>query len=90
MMAEYIDILLTKDGYFCVAPAWVIKEGDLICLPDAVRSGEDKIREVISVATDEKDGDHIKLIEKYIGYPLPKIHAKYNKREVLWNESVQE
>lgn len=88
-MTQYIDILLTKDGYFCVAPAWVVKEGDLIVLPNAV-TGDNGIREVISVATDEKDGDHIKLIEKYTGYPLPKITAKYYKNEVEWNEPVQE
>ena len=83
----YIDILLTKDGYFCVAPAWVVKEGDLVWLPDAL-NGENKVREVIAVATDEKDGDHIKMLEKYIGYPLPKITAKCNKSEVVWNDDV--
>lgn len=87
-MANYIDILLTKDGYFCVAPPWVIKEGDLIYLPDAM-NGE-KIREVISVFTDEVGGDAIKMIEKYIGYTLPKITAKYLKSEVEWDEPVQE
>lgn len=88
-MAKYIDILLTQDGVFCVAPPWAVKEGDLVCVPN-VLSGEDKIREVISVATDETDGDTIKLIEKYIGYPLPKIKAKYFKSEVAWDEPVQE
>lgn len=88
-MGNYIDILLTKAGYFCVAPPWVVKEGDLICLPDAV-SGENKTLEVVAVATDEVDGDHIKLLEKYIGYPLPKIKAKYHRNEVEWDEPVQE
>lgn len=88
-MTNYIDILLTLDGMFCVAPAWEVKEGDLIYLPD-VLSGENKIREVIAVATDEPGGNHIKLIEKYIGYPLPKITAKYLKSEVEWNEPIQE
>lgn len=88
-MKQYIDILLTKDGYFCVAPPWVVKEGDLICLPDAV-SGKNEIREVLSVVTDSVDGDHIKMMEKYIGYPLPKATAKYNKSEVEWDEPVQE
>ena len=85
----YIDILATKDGYFCVAPAWVVKEGDFVRLPDAL-SGEDKVREVIAVATDEVDGDHIKMLEKYIGYPLPRIAAKYKRSEVEWYEPVQE
>lgn len=88
-MGNYIDILLTKDGYFCVAPPWVVKAGDLIGLPDAV-SGESKVIEVIAVATDEVEGDHIKLIEKYTGYPLPKITAKYHRNEVEWDEPVQE
>ena len=89
MNTNYIDILLTKDGLFCVAPPWVVKEGDLVCLTDAL-SGEPKIREVVSVVTDEKDGDTQKLIEKYIGYPLPRIAAKYLKSEVEWDEPVQE
>lgn len=86
---NYIDILLTQDGMFCVAPPWAIKEGDLVCLPDAL-NGEDKIREVISVVTDKVGGDTIKLIKKYIGYPLPKVKAKYLKSEVEWDEPVQE
>ena len=86
---DYIDIVLTQDGMFCVAPPWVIKEGDLVSLPDAL-SGEERIREVVSVATDSTDGEHIKLIEKYIGFPLPRIKAKYLKSEVEWNEPVHE
>ena len=81
---EYIDILLTKDGYFCVAPAWTVREGDFVSLPDLL-SGKDKVHEVISVVTDEKDGDHIKMMEKYINYPLPRITAKFLKSEVEWD-----
>jgi hypothetical protein len=88
-MAQYIDILLTLDGHFCAAPPWTVKEGDLICLPDAL-SGKEEIHEVISAATDSTDGEYIKQIEKYIGYPLPKIKAKFLKSEVEWNEPVQE
>lgn len=88
-MTKYIDIVLTQDGMFCVAPPWVVKEGELICLPD-VLTGEPKIHEVISVATDSTDGDHIKLIEKYVGHSLPKVTAKYYKSEVEWDEAVQE
>lgn len=83
-MAEYIDIVLTQDGYFCVAPAWVVKVGDFVCVPDAL-GGDNKIREVIAVATDEADGDCVKMVKKYIGYDLPKITAKYQKSEVEWN-----
>jgi hypothetical protein len=35
-------------------------------------------------------GAFVKMVEKYIGYPLPKIHAKYHKNEVEWDEGVQE
>lgn len=88
-MANYIDVLLTKDGYFCVAPPWTVKEGDLIGLPDALNGGQ-KLCEVIAVSTDETDGDHIKMIEKYIGFSLPRITAKYFKSEAEWNEPVHE
>lgn len=88
-MAKYISILVTKDGYFCVAPPWMVKEGDLICLPDVI-TGEDKIREVLSVATDEVDGEFATMIKKYVGGELPRITAKFNKSEVEWNEPVQE
>lgn len=85
-MANYIDILVTKDGYFCAAPPWMIKEGDLICLPNAI-GGDKSIHEVVSVATDSTEGDFVKLVERYIGYPLPKIHAKFNRCEVEWDAS---
>ena len=86
-MNEYIDILLTANGVFCVAPPWVVKEGDMVSLPNTI-TGEDEILEVVAVSTDEEGGDHIKMVEKYIAYPLPKIKAKYVKSEVEWNEPV--
>ena len=86
-MSNYIDILLTANGVFCIAPPWVVKEGDMVSLPNAV-TGEEEILEVISVCTDEKDGDQIKMMEKYIGYPLPKVTQKYFKSEVEWDENV--
>lgn len=85
---EYIDILVTKDGYFCAAPPWTIEAGDLICLQNAM--GEECIREVISVATDKVGGDFTNMVKNYIGYPLPRIKAKYRKTEVAWDEPVQE
>ena len=57
---------------------------DFVGLPDAF-TGEDKLHEVIAVSTDDESGDHIKMIEKYIGCPLHKITTKYLKREVEWN-----
>lgn len=85
MNTNYIDILLTLTGVFCVAPPWVVKEGDLVSLTNTI-TGKDEVLEVIAVCTDETDGDHIKMVEKYIGYPLPKIKAKYLRSEVEWNE----
>ena len=85
-MSEYIDIVLTANGVFCAAPAWVVKEGDMVSLPNAI-TGKDEILDVIAVSTDEKDGDHIKMVEKYIGYPLPRITAKYFKTEIDWGEA---
>ena len=83
-MTQYIDIVLTRNGMFCVAPPWVVKEGDLVGLLD-VLMGDSKVHEVISVATDSVDGDYIKQIEKYVGHKLPKITAKYIKSEVEWD-----
>ena len=82
-------LVLTKNGVFCIAPPWVVKEGDWVSIPNAV-TGENEILEVIAVSTDEPDGDHIKMVEKYIGYPLPKITAKYHKSEVEWDEPLHE
>ena len=88
-MTNYISILLTQDGVFCVAPPWTVKEGDLISLTD-VLSGEERVREVIAVATQDKGDEFVNMIEKYIGYPMPKIKAKYSRREAEWNEPVHE
>ena len=84
-MSNYIDVILTKTGVFCAAPPWVVKEGDLVSLQN-VLTGKDEVLEVVSVSTDSVDGDHIKQIEKSIGYPLPKITAKYYKSEVEWED----
>lgn len=83
-MVKYIDVVLTQDGVFCVAPPWKVKEGDLIGLQDAL-TGKEELKEVIAVSTDDTDGDHIKMVEKYVGYPLPRITAKYSKSEVEWD-----
>lgn len=88
-MTQYIDVVLTRSGVFCVAPPWVVKVGDLVCLQSAI-TGNDELQEVTAVSTDNVDGDHVKMIEKYIGYPLPRITAKYLRSEVEWDEPVQE
>lgn len=83
-MLKYIDIVLTRNGRFCVAPPWVVKEGDYICLPNAI-NGNDELQEVVAVSTDNTDGDQINMLEKYIGYPLPRVTAKYQRSEVVWD-----
>ena len=89
-MANYIDIILTKTGTFCVAPPWEVSEGDMVCLKN-VLTDEKTVQSVISVVTDKTDGDYIKQIEKYIGCPLPKITEKYKAHPITWREEdVQE
>lgn len=88
-MSKYIDVVLTKNGVFCVAPPWKVEEGDLVSLLDNV-AGEVRILEAIAVVTDRADGDYISMVEKYTGYPLPRITAKYRKSEVEWDEQIEE
>ena len=71
-MSKYIDVVLTANGVFCAAPPWVVKVGDLVCLPNAL-TGKNEALEVVSVATDSVDGEHIKQIESALtdaGYKL--------------------
>lgn len=84
-MTQYIDIVLTMDGKFCVAPPWVVKTGDWVALPL-----DSEIHEVLCVSTDSVGGEFINQIEKYVGHPLPKVTAVYHKKEVMWDEPVQE
>ena len=86
---EYVDILLLENGVFCLAPSWDMEEGDFVCLPDCT-TGKNKVLEVISVATDKVDGDFVTMVNRYVGYPLPKVTAKYKRTEVEWNEPVHE
>lgn len=88
-MSKYIDVVLTQNGVFCVAPPWVVKEGDLVSLMDNVAL-EIQILEAVAVVTDKVDGAYISMVEKYTGYPLPRITAKYSKKEVVWDEQIQE
>ncbi len=84
-MAKYIGIVLTLDGYFCAAPPWAVKEGDMVTLPNPL-TGEDGIHEVISVVTDTADGEFLEMVTKYTGAPLPRVKAKFSKRELEWGE----
>ena len=88
-MSKYIDIVLTQSGVFCVAPPWKVEPGDLVSLMDNVAL-EISIQEAIAVVTDRVDGDYISMVEKYTGYPLPRITAKYSKSEVAWDEQIAE
>lgn len=83
-MRKFISIVLTEDGYFCAAPFNSVIEGDLVRLEDNVCGKNPK--KVIAVTTDFVDGEHTVQIEKYIGYPLPRITERYSLRELSWED----
>ena len=84
-MANYIDIVLTRDGTFCIAPSWTIHAGDFIAMENPI-TGATELKEVIATATDSEDGDFIKLIEAYIGCKPCKVTQKYRQSVVSWGE----
>ena len=84
-MTKYIDILVTADGVFCIAPPWTINEGDYIALEN-VFNGETELKKVIATATDSEDGDFIKLVEAYIGYKPHKVAHKYRANTIHWGD----
>lgn len=84
-MIEYIDILLLENGVFCKAPLCKVCEGDIVCVTDVI-SGVDKAYKVLAVATDTVSGDTTRLIEKYIGYELPKITRRFKAYDVDWED----
>ena len=86
-MKTYVDILLLENGVFCMAPAWGVNVDDMVSLTDAV--GNTKILKVLATATDSADGDFVKLTEKYISYPLPKIIGVYKGVPADWGEEEQ-
>ena len=89
-MAKYIDILLTTDGTFCIAPAWTVSEGDYISVEN-VLTGATELKKVIAMATDSEDGDFIKLVEAYIGNKPYMVMKKYRANTIAWgNEDVSE
>lgn len=83
-MVEYIDILLLENGVFCKAPSCAVDEGDLVNIPSAL-TGEPMTLKVIATAWADPQSDTVKLIEKYIGFELPKITKKFKASEVKWN-----
>lgn len=82
-MAKYIDILLTLDGTFCIAPAWTVSEGDYITVEN-VLTGATELKEVTAIATDTMDGDFFKLVKTYIGYQPYMVTKKYREITVPW------
>lgn len=84
-MSKYIDILLTADGVFCIAPSWTISVGDCISVEN-VLTGAIELKEVIATATDSVDGDFIKLVEAYIGGKPYKVTRKYSESNLEWEE----
>jgi hypothetical protein len=83
-MSKYVDIVLTTAGEFCAAPPWTVQEGDLVSLQNTL-SGKDELREVACCLTAEPDGEFANMIEKYIGFPLPKVNARFKRSEVAWD-----
>ena len=91
-MTEYIDILLLENGVFCKAPSCNVDEGDLVSIPSAL-TGEQVILKVIATAWADPQSDTVKMIEKYIGFELPKITQKFKVADVVWrgkDEAVSE
>lgn len=84
-MSKFIDVLLLENGVFCKAPSSTVDEGDLVSLPD-VLTGKPVIRKVIATAFSSPDGEIVKMVEKYIGFELPKITASFREHDVFWGD----
>ena len=82
-MAKYIDVVLTSDGTFCIAPPWTVGVGDYISMEN-VLNGITELKKVIATATDSTDGDFIKLVEAYLGYKPYRITSKYRENTLFW------
>ena len=83
-MAKYIDLVLTADGIFCIAPAWTIKEGDYVSVVNQI-TGVSELKKVIATVTESVDGDYIKMIKAYVGCELAKVTQKYRGSELYWD-----
>lgn len=86
-MTNYIDVILTADGLFFVAPPWTIEVGDYISVENVI-TGATELKQVTAKATDSTDGDFIKLVEAYIGGKPQRVTKKYSEREVLWEDEA--
>jgi hypothetical protein len=86
-MAKFIDVVLTADGFFCIAPSWSIEVGDYISIEN-VLTGAIELKKVIAKATDSTDGDFIKLVEIYLGYKPTRVTKKYRENNVYWEDEA--
>ena len=84
-MSKFIDVLLLENGIFCKAPSNTVFEGDLVSLMD-VLTGKPVIRKVIATAFSSPDGEIVKMVEKYIGFELPKIIVSFREKDVFWED----
>lgn len=84
-MSKFIDVLLLENGVFCKAPSSTVDEGDLVSLLDVV-TGKPVIRKVIATAFSSPEGEIVKMVEKYIGFELPKIIASFREKDVFWED----
>lgn len=86
-MEKYIDVALTADGFFCIAPSWTIEVGDYISMENAL-TGAIELKRVIATATDSMDGDYIKLVEAYLGYTPARVTKRYREHDVYWEDEA--
>lgn len=84
-MDKYIDIIVTLDGNFYIAPSFSVSVGDYIAI-DNVLTGATEIKEVIAKATEGQDSDCLKLVEAYTGQKLQRITTRYKKLDVEWED----
>lgn len=84
-MSKFIDVLLLENGIFCKAPSHTVDEGDLVSLMD-VLTGKPVIRKVIATAFSDPEGEIVKMVEKYIGFELPKIIQRFGAHDVVWED----
>lgn len=90
-MTKYVDLVLTADGFFCIAPSWSVNEGDYITMKNPI-TGATELKQVIATATDSVDGDFMKMVKAYIGCEPYKVTQKYRVAAVFWEgeENVPE
>ena len=90
-MAKYVDLVLTADGFFCVAPSWSVNEGDYVTMVNPL-TGVNELKKVIAIATDNVDGDFINMVRAYIGCEPCKVTQRYRGTDVFWEgeENVSE